>query len=105
MKFKKKGIQWKESIVTNIYYIHFLRIETPVIPDLPESSSLYPHIVYSINVNEKPLPQDNNSEVLRALNDQHVPQPGVAGMAELQENRTKSMIDTSEGFILVLPYF
>ena len=38
---------------------------------------------------EKPTPQQ--SEVLKALQDQDLLNSGVAGMAELQEDRTESM--------------
>ena len=43
------------------------------------------------NRQEKPTPQENNSEVLKALQDQECPITGVAGMAELQEDRAESM--------------
>ena len=41
---------------------------------------------------EKPNPQQNQSEVLKALQDQDLLNSGVAGMAELQEDRNESMI-------------
>ena len=40
---------------------------------------------------EKPTPQENNSEVLKALQDDELSITGVAGMAELQEDRYESM--------------
>ena len=40
---------------------------------------------------EKPTPQENNSEVLKALQDDESSITGVAGMAELQEDRYESM--------------
>lgn len=40
---------------------------------------------------EKPTPQENNSEVLKALQDDESAITGVAGMAELQEDRYESM--------------
>ena len=49
------------------------------------------------------MPQDNNSEVLKALNDHDLPTQGVAGMAELQEDRTESMIKVTEEFLFALP--
>ena len=60
------------------------------------------HIVFSHNTKEKPTPQENNSEVLKALNDQDFPISGVAGMAELQEDRTESMIKTHK---IIFPFF
>ena len=40
---------------------------------------------------DKPTPQENNSEVLKALQDDESCITGVAGMAELQEDRYESM--------------
>ena len=47
---------------------------------------------YPINLSsgEKPTQQENQSEVLKALKDQNLLNSGVAGMAELQEDRNES---------------
>ena len=64
---------------------------------------LKPCVIYSINLKEKPLPQDNDSEVLKALNDQDLPLSGVAGMAELQEDRNESMPHNNLCLPLIFP--
>jgi len=44
----------------------------------------------NLSSGEKPTPQENQSEVLKALQDQNLLNSGVAGMAELQEDRNES---------------
>ena len=97
----KKRLAVKEVLLEN--YHPYIPHDLSPLPDLPKTW-LSPHIVYSINLKEKPLPQDNNSEVLKALNDHNLPTPGVAGMAELQEDRTESMIKVNEEFLFALPF-
>ena len=73
-------------------------------PSVPNALSNHQHIAFSHNANEKPTPQENNSEVLKALLDQECPLSGVAGMAELQEDRTIESMNKPHHIYICLPY-
>ena len=51
---------------------------------------------------DKPTPQENNSEVLKALQDDESSITGVAGMAELQEDRYESITNRNPNSCICL---
>ena len=72
-----------ETIITpNPFFCHNNEISVPCNYDKTHPINL--------SSGEKPTPQENQSEVLKALQDQNLLNSGVAGMAELQGDRNES---------------